>query len=324
MIKQYRFLFLIGACAAALLTGSIKAAQSLDHIVATVNENVITQSELNQAVNTARKQMASTDTSLPPANTLRHEVLNRLIDRKLQLQLAEQAGIHKNDADVDKTINTIAENNHISSTELYQKIAEEGMSRGKYRKEIRDELIIQQLQQQEIGSKITMTPADVKAFMRIAPPKNISSIKEYHVDDILIPLPDSPTPDEMTVSKKLSESIATKLRAGENYQEIAAANKNITDSDLGWRKLDELPTAFADVIARMKPNEIRGPLRAANGFHLLRLLDVHNTENAEKITPPTESEAQQLAYQHKFEEALKTWLAKMRSQAIINMHPENE
>ena len=142
-----------------------KSMESLDRIIAIVNDTVVTQSELDQAIGTIKKQMQAANMPIPPRDVMHKQVLEQLINKKLQLQLAEQMNIHLTDVDLDKAIGTIAKNNNMPVGELYQKVASQGINTKEYRKEIRDELTMQQIQQQMVGAKITITPEEVSDFM---------------------------------------------------------------------------------------------------------------------------------------------------------------
>lgn len=305
------------------LTNAKTSEQSLDRIIVTVNDLPIMQSELDQATANAKKQMSSTNTPFPSAQTLRKQVLDQLINRKLQLQLAEQAGINVSDADVDRTVARIAKENQVSSAELYQKISSEGLSRSDYRKEMHDEMILQQIQQQEIGSKISITPDDVRNFTNSKIWQTSSAAKEYHLEDILIALPETPAPQDIATAKKRADALVANLQHGMSFKSAAAAesgdNKAFDGGDLGWRKLPEIPSAFVSHIMQAKQNDIIGPVQAPNGFHVIHVAGIRG----EKSAAPSKQQIQQLLYQRKFEEALQRWATKLRGEALINMHPEN-
>lgn len=313
----------------ALLTSTVMSLghaapsneQSLDQIIAIVNDAVITQSELNHAIQLAKQQLASSNMPTPPDKTLQKQVLDQLIDRKLQLQLAEQLGMHVDNTMLQKAMAQIAKENHMNVSELLERVAQSGMNVSDYKKELREQILIQQIQQQQVASKITITDQEVKDFMRSAS-YQASNNKEYHLEDILIALPDSPTPNDIASAKQKAAEVLAKIRNGLNFNEAAVSesgsNKALQGGDLGWRKLPEVPSAFAESIMNMKEGDIAGPLQAANGFHLVRLSGLRNTSSA--AIPYKQVE--QMIFQRKLEEALQSWTTKLHSEAFINMHPE--
>jgi peptidyl-prolyl cis-trans isomerase SurA len=306
----------------SLVHAATSNGQSLDRIVAIVNDTPITQSELDDTIATVKRQMAAAGTAVPPDSALRKQIIQQLIDRKIQLQLAEQAGIKVDDAKLDGAIRHIAETNKASVAELYEQVKNQGMSVEDYRKELREQIIIQELQQQQVGAKITITPQEVNDFMK-SKPWQVSNNKEYHIEDILIAIPESPTTQQIQDAKKRADALLEKIRHGLNFSTAAMSEssdkKALEGGDLGWRKLPEIPSAFAAQVMHMQPNDIAGPIQAPNGFHLIYLKAVRTTGKTDTSTKQVE----QLIYQRKMEEAIQTWLAKIRSAAFINMNPEN-
>lgn len=325
MKMQFKLLMQLGVSilTAMLLTSSVFAAkklheESLDKIAAIVDESVITESELDQAIESAKKQAMSMNQPLPSDATLHKQVLDQLINRKLQLLLADQLNIHISDADVNQAVNNVAKANGVTADELYNKVTEQGMSAADYRKELREEITLQKVQQQEVGSKIVISPDEVKKAMHASAPQNAmtSAEKEYNIADTLVALPESASSSDIANAQKQANELLEKLRKGTAHADAA------TTSDLGWRKLDEMPSAFVQPIQHMKKNEFAGPIQTSNGFHLLHLVDVRKGASAASAAPSMQ-EAEQIVYQRKMEEALKPWIAKLRSGAYINTHPDN-
>ena len=184
--------------------------ESLDNIVAIVNDSPITSSELDEAISTIQKQIRASGAALPPPEVLRKQVLDQVINRKLQLDLAKQGGLNVTEDQVNKAIATIAAQNKISVRELLEKVVQSGMTQPDYRKEIREEMTLQEVQQSQVSSHITITPQEVDDFMRSAAWKAYNN-KEYHLEDILVTMPEAPSPQDLAQGKKKAESIIDKL-----------------------------------------------------------------------------------------------------------------
>lgn len=321
-LSVFLCVFFIGSdvCAASKTKTS---GVSLDKIIVELNNSVITQSELDEALTKVKNQLAGTHTSAPPADVLRKQVIDQLVNRKLQLDLAEQVNIQVTDADVDKAVNTIAGHNHMTADELYTAVSNQGMDRAGYRKELHDEIAIQKVEQEAVASKIVITPQEVDDFMRSAIWQSHNT-KEYHLEDILIALPENPAPQDVANAKKRAEALLTKLHQGTPFREAAVSESGdataLQGGDLGWRKLPEIPSAFATPLIQAKDNDIIGPIQTANGFHIVHVAGIRKTTTAEGTTITKHQQVQQLLFQRKFEEALQSWITKIRSEAFINIH----
>jgi peptidyl-prolyl cis-trans isomerase SurA len=328
MQKIFFYLLFIGSVcfiSSAYAAPAVKAAksnmQALDRIVAIINDSPITQSELDAAMDVIKKQSRG---ALPSEAELRKQVLDQIINRKLQLEIATQANVHITDEQLNKAIATIAAQNKISSKVLISKVIESGMTEAQYHKEIREEMTIQEVQQSQIGAHITINPLEVDDFMRSAAWKAFNN-KEYHLEDILIAMPDTPSPQDLAQGKKKAESVIEKLHKGMSFKEVAMADSGssgaLQGGDLGWRKLPQIPSAFADPLIHMKANELLGPVLTPNGYHIVRLVGLRDTH---EVTDPAalHKQVEQLIFQRKFEEELQSWLTRLRSEAFINLNPE--
>jgi len=295
--------------------------EPLDHIVAIINDAVIVESELVDAMQKIRRQLKAENTASPLDDILRKQVLEQLINKKLQLQLASQAGLNPSDEEIENTIQDIAKRNHLTVPQLYIELEKRGILRDEYRKNIHDEYIISTMQHQAIGQRITVSDQEVNDFMRSAA-WLASTNKEYHLQDILIALPETPTPQDVLNAKKRAAALVEKLKNGANFREISYAesgsNKALQGGDLGFRKLPEIPSAFSALILQANAGDILGPIQAANGFHIIHVVEIRNVSAEGKSKDQQKQQVKKLIFERKYEEALQNWLTKIRSEAFIN------
>lgn len=326
--KLWLGLFLLSSCLLAANTHAAHKTQgeSLDRIIAIVNDSAITETDLDDALVTAKKQIAASNAPTPPEAVLRKKVLDQIINRKLQLQLAEQAGIKVTDADVDKAIANIAEQNHISSQQLIEAVTNQGISESEYREELREEITIQQVEQADVGSHITITPQEVDDFMRSSAWVQYNG-KEYHLEDILITLPEAPTTQQLAAAKKIADSLLAKIHRGANFAKLAAEDSDnqgaLQGGDLGWRELPQIPSAFSSQLVHMKVNDVMGPILTPNGYHIVKLTGIRNADKHESAAEQRKK-VEQLIFQRKMEEGIQSWITKLRGAAFINMNPNDD
>ncbi|MDA8561523.1 peptidylprolyl isomerase [Gammaproteobacteria bacterium] len=296
------------------------ADQTLDRIVVVINNGVIVESELNEAINKVKKQLAASNTPIPETKTIRKQILNQLINKKLQLQLAEMSGVKVTDKQINGAVLSIAKKNRLTIDELYAELAKQGIKKEDYRQDIHDEYLIHQVQEQAVGPTVKIDPQEVTDFMRSATWQAHNN-KEYHLEDILISLPETPSTLDIINAKNNANKLLEKIKNGANFNEIAMSESNgskaLQGGDLGWRKLPEIPSAFASLILPAHKNEIVGPIQTANGFHLIHIADIRKNENELK-GEAERKQIQQYIFERKFEESLQDWLSKIRSEAFIS------
>lgn len=255
-------------------------AQHLDSVVAIVNSDVVTESELNKQYTGIKQHLEQQNKSLPSDAELRSQVLNHIIDQKIILQTAARANIEIDDDSLNRAIRNIASRNNMTKQELKQTLAKSGIDFRDYREDLRKQITIDRLMQQQIGSRVTISKQEVDKYLNSVA-FDQQNIAEYHINDILIALPDVPSSQEIRSAKTTAEKVLKKLKQGHPFSEVAIAESNGQDAlkggDLGWRRVEEIPSVFADYITKMDVGDVQGPIRTANGFHIMQLVDTRGS-----------------------------------------------
>lgn len=248
--------------------------KTLDKIIAIVNEGVITESELTQQIDLVKQQLRQSNIPLPPMAVLRKQVLQHLIDVNIQLQLAKQVNLTVSNNELNKAVEDIATRNNMTVQQLHQEIQSQGLDYAQYRENIRREMTLSRLQQEAVGNRVVITDEQVDNYLKTFQDQ-IKANQEFHVRSILIPLPESPTPDNITQAETKAQDLLKQIQAGTDFSQIAVAESGdqsaLQGGDLGWRKLAALPATFAQRVITMTPGDIAGPIRTGNGFHLIKL-----------------------------------------------------
>jgi len=275
------FTGVLGICILGFVANAQAAEeQSLDKIVAIVNKEVITQAELDKFVRNVKVNLKKQKIPFPPDEELVPQVLEHIIVRNLQLQLAKQAEIDIDDETLDRAINDIAKRNNKTLKEYKKYLKEHGETFEGFKKQTKEEITVARLRQEEVGRTIHISDKEVEDILALSNSVN-GKIPEYHVKDILIALPEDPTTRDIKKANKQAEKIVKKLKKGANFGEVAVAESKgelaLKGGDLGWRKLAELPTVFSDSIKKMKKGEVSDPIRTSNGLHILKLADSRGT-----------------------------------------------
>lgn len=263
--------------------------QLLDKVVAVVNNGVITASELNAQVALSKKQIVAQKMELPSDTVLRKQVLQHLIDVDLQLQIAKQSGITVDNTELNEAIEHIAASNNLNLTQLRDALTAEGMSWQEYRRNIRREMIISRLQQKAVGGDVSISNEQVEQYLKTDNHLDTAALT-YHLQHIVIPLNDEPTPEEIKKAKNIASQLLVKIKKGEDFSRLAIESSSdevaLEGGDLGLRHLAELPELFAKEAVHMQVGQVAGPIRAGNGFQLIKLVAL-NGENQKHIVTQT-------------------------------------
>jgi peptidyl-prolyl cis-trans isomerase SurA len=284
---------LIAAFAFVTLLPHVALAQGpvpVDRIVAVVNKEVITASELADQVDAAERQLHRQGTPLPDHAALERQVLERLILVKAQLQLARESGIRVDDTQLDKAIERIAESNHMTVGEFRRTLERDGVDFDKFRRDVRDQIILTRLRQREVDDKIQVSDSEIDLYLEQQKENAAGAKEEYNVAHILIRLPDQASPEQIAAAQARAEKARAEALAGGDFAKLAATYSDGPDAlqggALGWRSADRLPELFADALKTMKPGDVSAVLRSPAGFHLLKLLGTREAGGGDG--PPVE------------------------------------
>lgn len=272
-----------GVLATGLLIGVAQAQdlQPIDRIAAVVDEDVILKTELDRAVANILNQYAGRSEQLPPRDVLERQVLERLILLKLQVAQAQGTGVRVTDQEIENAIAGIAQSNRISVDQLRQQLARDGSSYADFRNSIRDELLVQRLRQRFAQTRVSVSDAEIDAALAA----QANSGTQYHLAHILVALPEGATAEQIATAQKKVDGVKALIDKGE--MDFNAAAVRYSDSpnaleggDLGWRSVDEIPAAFAELMKSMKPGQVTAPLRGPSGFQLLKLVEVRDASQS--------------------------------------------
>ncbi|MCB1605989.1 MAG: peptidylprolyl isomerase [Xanthomonadales bacterium] len=253
----------------------LAATQALDRIVAIVDEDVILESELAAAIDGVRRQYQGREIQLPPEDVLSKQVLERLTLLRLQIQRAEAGGIQVTDTEIDQAVARVAASNSLTIAQLRQAVETDGFNFSEFRKSMREELLVQKLRTRVVESRVEISESEIERLLAGDTLKR----GEVHLRHIMVQLPDAATPEQVATGAEKIAGIRQLIEDGK--MEFSAAAIRYSDSpqaleggDLGWRRFDQIPAAFADLVAGMEKGAVTQPVRTASGFHLLQVADV--------------------------------------------------
>jgi len=269
-----RKLILLLAALAAATSGH--AVTLVDRIVAVVNKDVITYSELNEAVGMAERQLRRQGTPAPERAVLERQMLERLILDKAQLQLARETGIRIDELQLDRAVERIAQSNNMTLADFRKALEADGVGFDAWRSDIRQQMIMARLREREVENKVQVSDTEVDLFLeqqKNRPDDNT----EYNIAHILVRVPEGASPERIRQARERAEQAAGEVKGGAPFARVAAAYSDAPDAlqggAIGWRNHQRLPEIFADALAKMSPGEVSAPLRSPAGFHIVQLVD---------------------------------------------------
>ncbi len=269
---------IVSLLAASLLAHAALAADGaieVDRIVAVVNSDVITRTELRQRVEQVTRQLSRQGTPLPPAEVLERQVLERQIVERLQLQLAGETSLRVDDVTLDRALGRIADNNRMSMSDFRKALEKDGISWDRFRDEVRNEMLLGRVREREVDSRIVISDAEVTNYL--SNPENLAvGQEELNLAHILFRAPEGASPEQLARLRAKAEDVAARVARGEPFDKLAASYSDAPDAlsggNLGWRSAERLPGLFAEAVSGLKPGDTTPVLRSAAGFHLVKVV----------------------------------------------------
>ncbi len=248
----------------------------IDRVIAVVNDEALTQYDVNEQKRVVLGQMRTAKVTPPSPEVLEKQLLERLITERVLLQYAKDTGIRVDDTQVERALARIAEDNKLSSEDFRKAVEREGIPFAKYRSDIRNEIIVQRLREREVEGRVNVSDAEVDYLLATLESQAGGEI-EYRLAHILVLVPEQASADQIDVRQRRAETALSQVRSGTDFSQVAAGFSDAPDAlqggSLGWRAPARLPTVFAEPVRKMNPGEVSPVLRSASGFHIVKLLE---------------------------------------------------
>lgn len=258
----------------------------LDSIVAIVNEGVVLESQLNTQIAIVKQRAEKDGFELPERKIIEEQILEQLILEEIQLQRAERIGIRVSDQMLNGAISMIAEQNNTSFEKMPDMLAKDNIDYGEFRRDLRKQLTLEQLRDIDVISRITASNRELSQCLEIIE-NNIVNDSEYNLSHILISVPESATADQYSKAENEAYEVINQLGSGASFNEMAItysdSETSLDGGSLGWRKGNQLPTLFLDVIGTLEKQEFSQPIQSVSGFHIIRINDVRKNISRSEI-----------------------------------------
>ena len=267
----------------------------LDQVVAIVDDDIILASELQERVQGVRSTMESRGVEVPSDDVLIRETLDRLILDSIQLQLANRYGVRIPDQQLDEAMTRLARQNGLTLEQFRIALEQSGQSYAAAREGLRDDLAIQRVQQGNVMRNINISEQEIDNFLTTEEGEAMTQ-PEYQVVQALLSISRGEDAAEIAAKEAYVNEVLSNIQSGQPFEQAVSGTEPyaFTGGDLGWRKLGDLPSMFADTVPTMTVGEVTS-VRSSSGLHLVYLADavggeqlVRQTDVRHILVKPTE------------------------------------
>lgn len=299
------------------------SARTVEKVAAVVGENVVLASEVEEKAAPLMSEvgrMPDPDKRSARASALRREVLDRLIDEELILQQATELKLSISSEQVDASIEEIKKQNNIDDDQLRDALKGQGMSMAHYRADIKRQLLRFRVLNIAVGSRVNVSDDEIKAYYERHMKGGANT--QVRASHIFISIPDGADAAAAAEKQAQAQKILERARGGEDFAKLARelsddAATRVEGGDLGFFGKDMLPKPIEELVFSMQPGDIRGPVRADRGFHVIKMVD-------RKIKPPkplddVKDEIRMQLRQKDMERQTKNYLQELRKKTLVDI-----
>jgi len=272
--------------AASTLLPAHAAVQTLDHIVAIVNDEVITRQELARRYAEVSQNLSRQNTPLPPREVLEKQLLERMVTELALQQHARTTGVRVDPTQVERALQRIATQNKLDMAGLAAALEKEGQSLDSMRNTIRNELLIARARERDVDNRISVSDAEIEGYLQTQVQQGAET--EYNFAHILIAVPENASPEQIQARRARAEDIFAQLAAGTDFAQLSASHSDAPNAlqggTFGWRASGKMPALFTDALKPLQPGQLAPLLRSSNGFHILKLNDKRGRDATLNVT----------------------------------------
>jgi peptidyl-prolyl cis-trans isomerase SurA len=254
-----------------------RTIQNGDFIVAVVNTEAVTAVEVAQRAERIVAEARRAGSQQPSGDVLRQQVLDALIDERVQITFAREVGQKVDDADVDRAVANVAAQNQLTVPQLRDRLRSEGMEMARFRGNLKDQLLLERVREREVNSRIRVTDADIDKLLDEHRAKARVD-NQLNLAQILVTVPEGASAEVIAQRQARAEQALARVRGGEDFAVVALAisedGNRQAGGEIGLRPVTRLPDLFVDAVRELAVGQVAPQLlRSAAGFHVLKLID---------------------------------------------------
>ena len=262
------------------------AVQPLDHIVAIINDEVITRQELAKRYKEVVQSLSRQNTPLPPRDVLEKQLLERMVTELALQQHARSTGVRVDPAQVERALQRIAAQNKLDMPGLQAALEKDGQSLDGMRNTLRNEILIARARERDVDNRISVSDAEIEGYLQTQAQQGMET--EYNFAHILITVPENASPELIQARRARAEDILAQLDKGADFGQLSASHSDAPNAlqggAFGWRPGGKIPALFADALKPLQPGQVSPILKSSNGFHILKLNDKRGLDATLSVT----------------------------------------
>ncbi|MBK9359679.1 MAG: peptidylprolyl isomerase [Rubrivivax sp.] len=254
------------------------AVRNGDYIVAVINQELVTAGEVERRIERARQDVSQRPGArLPAGDELQRQALDALIEERVIVTHARDSGVRIDDADLDRAVQSIAQQNQLTLDQLRERLRQDGIDYARFRANLRDQMLVERIREREVYQRIRITDLEIDRLVdqqRAA----AQADAELNIAQILVTVPEGASAAEREARRARAEAALARVRGGEAFaavaRELSEDGNRDKGGEIGLRRASRLPDLFVDAVRPLAAGEVAPALVSSGaGFHVLKLVE---------------------------------------------------
>jgi peptidyl-prolyl cis-trans isomerase SurA len=308
----------------AALCATVARARVVERIVAIVNDDIVLLSELEDRLRPLYPQLQQIPDQTAreqKLQELKRQMLAMMIDEELIRQEANKLKLNVTERDLELAIKDVMRKNNLTREQLEDALRQEGKSIASYKSQIlKPQILRLRVLNVQVRSRINVGDEEVRAYYQ----KNLRALgvgTKVRARHIFIAVPKDASRREQEAKRKQAAALLARIKGGESFEEVAKKHSEdpvtkVDGGDLGYFERGTLPANIEEVVFAMKKGEVRGPLLAERGYHVIKVVDIK--ESSARSFDEVKDELREQLYVQKMEKATQAWLVEVRKRSHID------
>lgn len=296
----------------------ISNAQIFDKIVAVVNDEVITLSDLRIAGRDILNSLGSLSAEERVSREIeaKSKILDKLIENLLIIQEAKNFGIRATEEEIQKAVEEVRRKNRLNEKEFLRVLAETGLTIKVYTDNVEKEIIQSKFMRRVISSRVNISEDEIELYYKWKGDAFILPV-EIRLGQILFLYPENASENEKKETRSKAQWVLDKIKDGEDFEELASRYSQVESNDLGYVRKGEINSEIEKVVFNLKEGEVSGLVKTSSGFHVFKIVDIKD-ENKKPLSEVKE-EIERILFNERMDEVYQEWLEHMKTISYIEV-----
>jgi len=324
MYKKIILFFILIFLSGVHVYGGLCGAEVVDRVVAVVNEDIVSLSELTRAVQPYADKIKSLGYSLEKEREIlfkvHEDMLDQIINQKLTDQESKKYKLSVSEKEIDNALERVKEANHYTDEDLRSALVKDNISMEEYRDKVKENILRAKLLNIAVKSKIVITRDDIKSYYENH--KNMyQSEKRYHLHNMVKKTDYSLGADNKKAILLIMEEIYSRLKNGQPFDKVSmdysGGSYDVRSFDLGMFKPDQLSQQVRDAIKGLKSGEFTKVLETEIGYQIIYIQDIE--EKPGKSLDEASSEIEDILFREIVDKKFLSWIDVLKQKSHIKI-----